>query len=995
MPISVEPDPGKQPLSRKPARETQTRISFYTTYRQACARLEKIAGDQGVSIGKLTQACSEAAGEAEILYQAADRFLHDQPGSLAKLVRLLKNSGPSPLDELFQGKDRDSAVPAKTKTGQPQGFPTFAPGMADLYAQALRVGMRHQEVGLAMLGALCGLNRKLLPMVLIYQGMNGRRGLAGLPGSSGPDLDPDNPSIPPEFTDPFYTDPFPAFHGGAQPGEPGSGIPLAGWPSGRLDPIARQLVRCEASLLDGLQRAVDQSSRMRGGSFPPVLTILEITPNHAAFGVEPLIQIAVVADGDLFKEGELVPVSFPVRDGRQEAQGEVRSAARLNEQTCQYSIEVLPPAETIEGVVQVVGLPFECTGYNAPGTDEVVQQVLSQMQSCSGMQFSANPLVFAGCKPTLPNWLGSLPEIHFQVNDPGAGVFFDGDHWDCPQSAPDPANDPAGSVDPGGGCSLQRFSHLARLEADENLVMKVHFTNPDPAQTTLAYTKCLDASSLNSSLHLIDGILYHGPWDQAEFANPSNWQACARLEPQDETAYLVSIAESTLGRTIRNCVQLVKAETTAGAQPRRRILELYRYLKHAKIESIDVQLQANCENILSTVQIEIAMPTYAAFGVTGEVQVEINGQHVGSVSFTQHSKQKVQLQLENVDYFQIANDGHAAVSASVRYTYMPSTDFPALANQGEMTGAGLTVNKYIPPLGLYCFRTLFDPSAQGYHEANTYLLALLSLYTYPGKSNATERRRRRLLDDHFGFDNYQEFSAQRVVFTWGAVGVDPQAIVIRHPAAHIISFRGTEAFKLPFFDIWTDADYNQVLVGHYKTHLVMVHEGFWDSLAVIYEDIKARIQSQDRRLPIWLTGHSLGGAMALLCAYRLIADGFNVKGLYTYAAPISGNGGLRTFLEEKMLPNKIEQWINNLDIVPNAPPRVVVDRNSVILYTRAREVNLIKGEGCSVHFEMNSSDDVLFNYKLSDHSMLKYCKHIYAKLSADLKLLVPPPPAEE
>ena len=71
-----------------------------------------------------------------------------------------------------------------------------------------------------------------------------------------------------------------------------------------------------------------------------------------------------------------------------------------------------------------------------------------------------------------------------------------------------------------------------------------------------------------------------------------------------------------------------------------------------------------------------------------------------------------------------------------------------------------------------------------------------------------------------------------------------------------------------------------------------------------------------RELRIWVTGHSLGGAMASLVAQRLAIDGYPVRAVYTYGSPRAGD---RKFRDAYRLPNY--RFVNDNDLVPHLPLR--------------------------------------------------------------------------
>ena len=68
--------------------------------------------------------------------------------------------------------------------------------------------------------------------------------------------------------------------------------------------------------------------------------------------------------------------------------------------------------------------------------------------------------------------------------------------------------------------------------------------------------------------------------------------------------------------------------------------------------------------------------------------------------------------------------------------------------------------------------------------------------------------------------------------------------------------------------------------------------------------------SENKEMEIWVTGHSLGGAIATLAATSLSVQKFNVKGLYTFGQPRIGNG---EFVEKAKQRCKFKhsRYVNN------------------------------------------------------------------------------------
>jgi len=94
----------------------------------------------------------------------------------------------------------------------------------------------------------------------------------------------------------------------------------------------------------------------------------------------------------------------------------------------------------------------------------------------------------------------------------------------------------------------------------------------------------------------------------------------------------------------------------------------------------------------------------------------------------------------------------------------------------------------------------------------------------------------------------------------------------------------------------------------------LVHFGFAQALDKVYDNIVQWIAEQklDDGYKITCTGHSLGAALATICASRLDAHE-----LYTFGSPRVGN---RAFVKE-MKKDKIKHYrfVNNNDIVTSVP----------------------------------------------------------------------------
>ena len=147
-----------------------------------------------------------------------------------------------------------------------------------------------------------------------------------------------------------------------------------------------------------------------------------------------------------------------------------------------------------------------------------------------------------------------------------------------------------------------------------------------------------------------------------------------------------------------------------------------------------------------------------------------------------------------------------------------------------------------------------------------YLMAVLSgvAYREPEDANKTFEK--------YGFHNHRFIDKQ------GA-----QCYIIWNDTDAIICFRGTEPKETS--DIKADLNAIQRQGLHNKGD---VHGGFQGEINKVWDDLNFTVADiQDRKIHI--TGHSLGGAMATICAKRLQEEGIEPHCLYTYGSPRVGD----------------------------------------------------------------------------------------------------------
>ena len=207
-----------------------------------------------------------------------------------------------------------------------------------------------------------------------------------------------------------------------------------------------------------------------------------------------------------------------------------------------------------------------------------------------------------------------------------------------------------------------------------------------------------------------------------------------------------------------------------------------------------------------------------------------------------------------------------------------------------------------------------------------------------------------------------------------------QAYRFRNEHDIVLACRGTQLTE------WNDiqADANAVLAA--LGAIGNVHSGFnreVDDLWPVLEDLL-----QGNTQPVWFCGHSLGAAMATICAFRCKTSSIstNPQELHTFGSP---RVGCKRYVRHAEVTHY--RWVHNNDVVTRVPPlwlgyrhagnEIYLDRYgrirklTGIWRSRDRWRGLIKG---------------LFRWQLdllSDHSIKLYAQHIAAAVNDELAAL--------
>lgn len=159
-----------------------------------------------------------------------------------------------------------------------------------------------------------------------------------------------------------------------------------------------------------------------------------------------------------------------------------------------------------------------------------------------------------------------------------------------------------------------------------------------------------------------------------------------------------------------------------------------------------------------------------------------------------------------------------------------------------------------------------------------------------------------------------QFAIASTVHTWQFTNFHffeqraTQAFMMGNDKVIILAFRGTEACCLK--DWMGNADIVTV-----KACGGRVHRGFSLGLEAIWQEILIQLQRfRTNNQTLFITGHSLGAALATLAAAKLPAVGQAVQGLYTFGSPRVGCPEFAHAFNQSF-KNRTFRFVNHNDLV--------------------------------------------------------------------------------
>ncbi len=210
-----------------------------------------------------------------------------------------------------------------------------------------------------------------------------------------------------------------------------------------------------------------------------------------------------------------------------------------------------------------------------------------------------------------------------------------------------------------------------------------------------------------------------------------------------------------------------------------------------------------------------------------------------------------------------------------------------------------------------------------------------------------------------------------------------QAYIFANDDDAVVTCRGTEPND--WNDVRADLDLGKA-VGE---TVGWVHRGFKREVDELWPRLEQALVNNTRTL--WFAGHSLGGAMAAICAgrCRLSYIRSNPRALFTYGGPRVGN---RRYVNYVQL--EIYRWVNNNDIVARVPPAWLGYRHTgqeVYLNAYGKIRRLTGWQRAKDRWRgfVRGLREGRFDF-FSDHSIRRYIEHIRAAVEEEESVTLRP-----
>ena len=206
-----------------------------------------------------------------------------------------------------------------------------------------------------------------------------------------------------------------------------------------------------------------------------------------------------------------------------------------------------------------------------------------------------------------------------------------------------------------------------------------------------------------------------------------------------------------------------------------------------------------------------------------------------------------------------------------------------------------------------------------YSDRTAALLAKMAMLAYIGFEDSEKKK---ILD--------RMLTHGRVKLLETLIVGDTEAMVAETDKFVLVAFRGTSSRSDVRTDFRIRLNTQRVAV---EGRPVRVHRGFYSAFKQIEERLRDLLIAQDDDKPIYLTGHSLGGALALVASAALGGHdklGDRIAAVYTFGAPRVGGPDFPNIVKAPHY-----RVVNSGDAVPLVPPNWLTGYVPILLKENA------------------------------------------------------------
>ncbi|MGW4032606.1 lipase family protein [Streptomyces sp. NPDC004838] len=202
----------------------------------------------------------------------------------------------------------------------------------------------------------------------------------------------------------------------------------------------------------------------------------------------------------------------------------------------------------------------------------------------------------------------------------------------------------------------------------------------------------------------------------------------------------------------------------------------------------------------------------------------------------------------------------------------------------------------------------FDHHVTEYSLPHAYWMALAARLAYKNEAEVERQA------GQWGFGKVRHHRSR---FTPPFPLEDTQAYTLASDRMIITAFRGTEPTQIRD---WLSDAATPPWPGPGRTGYV--HYGFGEALDSVFPTVRDGVaELRDNEQTVWFTGHSLGGALAMLAGCRMYLEEPRLRadGVYTFGQPRTCDRELAAACN-KGFQERFHRFVNNNDVVPLLPP---------------------------------------------------------------------------